>query len=738
MLATKRPTQALVALSFLALTACGGGGGGGGTSPTSSQTNSVSGVASKGLILNGVVTAYAVNSDGSRGAILQTKRTSETDGSYSFTDLPKGVAILIEVTGVANETTMKDEATGGTLPLDSTFKLRAATVTGNSGNVAVQITPYSEMAVALAVASGGLSADNVQKANQKVVGFAGEDVLSTPPTFDSNGKPTNPAAVKLAAVSELANAAGLGCSGSQLAKVKCVVNEMATKGPADGTLATAVSSATDTVKATVPEELKAKVQPVTTQLPGLPSGPVVSAITSAQALITSFRNLGTSLASKDAGSLTSRVTRLDNDLSSLPDVLPETLLDEVDLVSRALERFHRFQPSAERVGSEFATGYSVRCRYASATTLDCRTTEAVVLRTSTFDAATGTYSYTYIGSQYRALLTAGSSGNVNITTSLVKQQGSGFDANGFVPDWDVAPAAGVVAQNFSAVGRGSGDGVLFSGELAPGVRYDYSGANIVETPQGAKVSVSLAVAAPVAGTTSDRYGVSGFIKQFALATDTEPFASAEIRPGSYLEEQIAQPSNTTAYHLEFVATANKANTANTGVKVTGMLDASKYLPRERNNLPGKATFTGTIVDLIDNTTLFEGSVTGDNLINPSTGDAVKSGRTGSFTLTLYMPNLGRNRNITLTLNDITETAVGEYSFSGRFADGTTLVTFDGQDKAGEANDYVNFASNGVNFKLTPASRNTITPLKNGSGDVIGQYDDKKSQVTYADGSYEQF
>ncbi|WP_338439223.1 hypothetical protein [uncultured Aquabacterium sp.] len=192
------------------------GGGGGGGSPATSQSSSVSGVASKGLILNGLATAYAVDSNGTKGAALQTKRTSATDGSYSFTDLPQGVAILIEVTGVANETTMKDEATGGTLPLDSTFKLRAATVTGNSGNVAVQITPYSEMAVALAVASGGLSADNVQKANQKVVGFAGEDVLSTPPTFDNVGKPTNPAAVKLAAVSELANAAGLGCSGSQL------------------------------------------------------------------------------------------------------------------------------------------------------------------------------------------------------------------------------------------------------------------------------------------------------------------------------------------------------------------------------------------------------------------------------------------------------------------------------------------------------------------------------------------
>lgn len=203
---TKRSLQAIAALSLLALAACGGGGGGGGSEPVSSQTSSVSGVAVDGPILNALATAYAVNSDGSKGAALQSTRTDSRDGSYSFSGLPNGVPILVEVTGVPGETTMVDDTdpTGPKLQLDASFKLRAATVTGSGGNVALQVTPYSEMAVARAEFKGGLTPANVQEANQAVVNFVGEDVLSTPPTFDSAGKPTNPAAVKLVAVSELA------------------------------------------------------------------------------------------------------------------------------------------------------------------------------------------------------------------------------------------------------------------------------------------------------------------------------------------------------------------------------------------------------------------------------------------------------------------------------------------------------------------------------------------------------
>lgn len=717
---SKRPILASAALCLLTLTACGGGGGGGGSSSSAPQTSNLSGVASKGLILNGLATAYAVNGDGTRGAALASVPTDASTGAYRFTGLPSGVPVLVEVGRRPGQTTqMKDEATGNTLVLDDTFKLRAATVTGNGGEVALQVTPYSEMAVALAVASGGLSADNVQKANQKVVGFAGEDVLSTPPTFDSTGKPTNPAAVKLAAVSELANSqsASVGCSGStQFDKVKCVVGKMASSGPSDDTLATAVSDATDTVKTTVSLELQARVQPVTKQLEGLPSGPVLSAIDSAKALFTSFRNLGTSLANKDAGSLSSRFTRLDNELSDLPDVLPASLIDEINLVTRALETFNR--PLSAATGTVVDAGAGVACRRANSTTLDCR---------SAFQTLSRSPSGVFTAVQYRAVLTTGSAGNINVSTTLVTQEMT-LGSAGFETAWSVQPTAGPVAGTFNAEGRGDGEGVLFSGDIAPGLVYVYGIDDITVVPQGAKASVSLSVSVTT-GTIADRYVPTGFVKQFETLGDTTPYASATILAGSYLDEQKADPTNDIAVRLAVDATVRNA-------KVTGVFETSRYLPRARNNLPGKVTFTGTIIDLSDNTKLFEGSVTGDNLINPSTGDAVNTGRTGQLSLTLFMPNL--NRNVTLNVNQVTETAAGEYSFSGSFVDGGTLVTFEGQDKTGRDRDYVNFTSNGVNFRISAASSKAITPLKNGSGDVIGQYDDSKAQVTYADGSYERF
>lgn len=714
-----RTALASAALCLLTLTACGGGGGGG-SSSSAPQTSNLSGVASKGLILNGLATAYAVNGDGTRGAALASVPTDASTGAYRFTGLPSGVPVLVEVGRRPGQTTqMKDEATGNTLVLDDTFKLRAATVTGNGGEVALQVTPYSEMAVALAVASGGLSADNVQKANQKVVGFAGEDVLSIPPTFDSTGKPTNPAAVKLAAVSELAKSqsASVGCSGStQFDKVKCVVGKMASSGPSDDTLATAVGDATATVKATVPPELQARVQPVTKQLEGLPSGPVLSAIGSAKALFTSFRNLGTSLANKDAGSISSRLTRLDAEVSSLPDVMPSSLIDEIDMVSRALQAFNR-TPSAAP-GTVVDAGAGVVCRRATSASFDCR---------SVLQSLSVSPSGVYTVLQYRAVLTAGTGGSINVSTSLVTQEVN-FVSEGVGIVWSAQPTSGPVAGTFTAVGQGDGTGTVFSGDLAPGLSYVHGNGGGTVVPQGAKASVSLSVTV-TPGTTADRYVPTGFVKQFEALGDTTPYASATILAGSYLDEQNVYPTNDIAVRLAVDATVRNA-------KVNGVFETGRYLPRARNNLPGKATFTGTIVDLSDNTKLFEGSVTGDNLINPSTGDAVKTGRTGKLSLTLYMPNL--RRNVTLNVNEITETAVGEYSFSGSFVDGGTLVTFEGQDKVGKANDYVNFTSNGVNFRITPASSKAITPLKNGSGDVIGQYDDSKAQVTYADGSYERF
>jgi len=135
----------MAACSLLVLVACGGGGGGS-SSSSGGPTATVAGVASKGLILNGYATAYRVNSDGTRGESLATTRTSSTDGTYRFEGLPVGALVLVEVIGGVGAT-MRDETSETPLPIDGDFKLRAAQTTPESGEIALQVTPFSEMAV---------------------------------------------------------------------------------------------------------------------------------------------------------------------------------------------------------------------------------------------------------------------------------------------------------------------------------------------------------------------------------------------------------------------------------------------------------------------------------------------------------------------------------------------------------------------------------------------------------------
>ena len=88
-----RSRTALSMAALLALAACGGGGGSSSSGGTPS-TVAVSGVASKGLLLNAVVTAYAVNADGTKGNKLASVTTSATDGSYTLTGLPDRKSVV--------------------------------------------------------------------------------------------------------------------------------------------------------------------------------------------------------------------------------------------------------------------------------------------------------------------------------------------------------------------------------------------------------------------------------------------------------------------------------------------------------------------------------------------------------------------------------------------------------------------------------------------------------------------
>lgn len=139
------------------------------------QTTDISGI-TVGPIVDGTLTIYALNPDGTYGAVIESKSTSPTDGAYSAAISYSGDAI-IEVSGG----TYVDEATGETVGLSG--KLRAA-VAGLTGSVTVAVTPMTEVAAAMALSDNSAYdlRTRIQNANYVVGALSGNiNIINTLP-----------------------------------------------------------------------------------------------------------------------------------------------------------------------------------------------------------------------------------------------------------------------------------------------------------------------------------------------------------------------------------------------------------------------------------------------------------------------------------------------------------------------------------------------------------------------------
>jgi len=141
----------LMALLPLALAGCGGGGGfnplsGGGSGPI------VSGSVIKGPVSGATLTVYALNTDGTYGAVLGTGTTDATGNfSFSLTAPHTGPAALVATGG-----TYTSETTGATVS-GAGSSLCAMAIDLSAGATGLVITPLSDMvcARAAALAAGG-------------------------------------------------------------------------------------------------------------------------------------------------------------------------------------------------------------------------------------------------------------------------------------------------------------------------------------------------------------------------------------------------------------------------------------------------------------------------------------------------------------------------------------------------------------------------------------------------------
>jgi hypothetical protein len=167
--------------SALVLTGCGGGGGGGGDSGTSSSTTgTISGTAVKGPVNGGTVTAYRINSNGTRGTQIGTSMT-DAQGNFSMQVGDYSGAVMLQLSGGQ----YRDEAIDQLMNMDQNTVMTALIPDMASGEMMgnIEITPLTSMAQAWAQnMAGGMTQANITLANRNMGQyFDVGDILTTQP-----------------------------------------------------------------------------------------------------------------------------------------------------------------------------------------------------------------------------------------------------------------------------------------------------------------------------------------------------------------------------------------------------------------------------------------------------------------------------------------------------------------------------------------------------------------------------
>lgn len=132
---------------MLFLVGCGGGGGDGDASPSTpsvvtiqTPTTKINGIASKGPINAGIVSAYKI-ANSAKGDLIVSSATG-ADGLYSLDLGAYTGPVLLEISGG----TYTDEATGKIISVATPLH---AVVSSASGTVSAAITPFTELAYQL-------------------------------------------------------------------------------------------------------------------------------------------------------------------------------------------------------------------------------------------------------------------------------------------------------------------------------------------------------------------------------------------------------------------------------------------------------------------------------------------------------------------------------------------------------------------------------------------------------------
>lgn len=737
-----------LALSLL-LVACGGGGGGGGGLPPESPpaTITVSGTASKGLLKNAIVKAFHVNGDGS--LTLWKESTTDQEGRYALTGLPSGQVLLVEVSAGA-DTRMADEATNeASVPLPTGFKLRAAVVTQDGGENTVQITPFSDMAVAKALGQGGLTAGNVEGANADMRAYVGFDVLSETPAFANGGTaPTNKAALLLAAVSHLAanttTLQALGCA--NLAgtgeKVKCVVEKMAQRGSSDAWLATALGDAKDHQASQDYLGTELPLQPSVQSASLTPQPSHADGVAAARALVASLRLNRAGLFGSNGDTLQARLQSVRAGFEATPELISAShrgLLQVILAAGGQLDAarngaltgplpgihgiYRPINKDVLNVGCSFFTDAAytqLATTYDQSQYVACRVTHAFLLTDSG-----------HVAVQHRVLIqpVAGHAHDYLVRTQVVRQAA---DWNG--TEWVMSNAPAQVLSPYRSadltVALGGVD--LFgdfslNGGLAPTVHRDGQ-----HDAGGLDLDLAITRSSSIAG--ADRLSLVGLLER--VDDNGALLSSVQLKEGSFFQAYAAStqagvPLDHSQTRVRLVLEAQTG----AGQGVAGELQLWFFkADRQGVAVPTYSEFKGRITDG-DGTVLFDGGSTlqmagvanHDSSQPDDVGNQVA--RLATLEGELFVPGAPL-LDVKLTFN-----GAGDRHFwmTGQYRQAGMVVNVNG---GGDQWGRVTFSSStGVSLTVTPEG--LLSPITKANV-VVGEIDVAQGRITYRDNTYDTF
>lgn len=782
--------QLLCAALFAAglLSACGGGG----SSPVVETTASVSlnGVASKGLMAGALVTAHAVNADGSiDGTALAGPVETGANGSYtlSFTatkDKPYVIRVAAKADG---STTHLDELTGTAQALPAGFTMRTLFIPTTTGalSTSASVTPFSEMTVAAAQrATGGLTAANAAQAIQVISTLLGFNPTTVTPTSvaSASGPAQQQMAVLLTAVSQLANSGGLGCTtGSDGAKVQCVVEALAESvktdsiklaTPATGADVSGALAAAVTTVLTTPS-LSGTVSPatLTTVLANLacttscavasggtttsptPPSATALAIAAAKLLFTEVKSDFTAMFSRrsaaEPAAVNNQVLKFQTAMKGV-QVPAVTLVKDLGALLMGIDLYHDFKSGRDTLNSRSRAPDSVAsddgsmlnsvgCSlYTDNTTTVLATTPAQVGAIGcTANYYVATVSGVFTRWRHGFTIVPNADGTFGYTTRARQSTATTNVALS-------APFAGTLTPTLD-VPDGRIVGFAVTGDLAPSFKLD---TNVLANNHQ---SWSMQGTRSISGFKQEIATLAGNVVSYSDATTVA--GTLTVKSGQSTEMPVtadgSKPSAAQPATQGAIATLSlNLVWATPGAEFEGVLAATDSVWDQSlgYHLPSKLTLSGALrnIDAGVSTEFIKGVFTAtlsgyENYnANSVAADSASNFYTvgGSFVGTVTAPNRPK-LEITVGTSNKSHEAVGDLTMQYRsFVNGSPrLVIGVSAVRQVDGSSFITLteATSGLSLSLAPGA--STAPLVRGGGEVVGTLDRNSLLLTFSDGSF---